>query len=152
MSGTGVTAANDQALLLCQENATVFVVMREGDPVQHGATVGVISRVEVAPYGGRYAVLVTLAGAPVGTEQALFIGFTPMDYTARIHPSLYLRKGWTFDNQPGKVRSISLPNSNIPPSGVGCTGRGRSISWDGDLAITVEFDNGARQIMKGLLP
>lgn len=100
----------------------------------------------------RPAVLATLAGVAAGTEQALFIGFTSTDYAGRIHPSLYLRKGWTFDNQPGKVRSISLPTTNIPPSGVGCTGRGRSISWDGDFAITVEFDNGARQIMKGLLP
>ena len=156
LGGTGVTTANDQALLLFQENLSYQILLREGDPAQGAGTgaIGVISRVDVDPYSGYYAVLCTLAGAPAGTDQALYTGEvgaiaigSPGLFPLR-RPVLYLRKGWQFDGQPGKIRSISLP-STVTASGIGGTGRSRAITYSGNITATVEFDNGVRQIMVG---
>jgi len=155
LAGTGVTAANDQALVLVQTDGSELLLMREGDPAPGcgGAKVGVISRVEADPYSSSYAVLATLTGAPVGTELALFTGNVMRgnagDQSPLRRPFLRVRKGQFFDNQPSKVKSISLPTGNITASGAGGTGRGRAISWTGNFTFVVEFENGVRQIMKG---
>ncbi|MDB6140303.1 MAG: quinoprotein [Verrucomicrobiaceae bacterium] len=161
LAGPGVTAANDQALLLVQNGSVggfpnFNILMREGDPAlgcANGATIGTISRVTMDGYSGSYMILATLAGAPAGTEQALYTGLVSAGnnsfQSAFKRPSLYLRKGWLFDGQPGKVRSISFNASNLTASGFGSTGRGSALSYAYTLAVTVEFDNGARQIMTG---
>ena len=157
LRGTGVTTANDLAVVLAQSGGTLLVLMREGEPATGctPATIGSISRVEVAGFPASYAILATLAGAPTGTEQALFTGNTLRGDNTTLgtlrRPFLRLRKGQLCDNQPGKVKSISLPTSNITPGGAGATGRGRAISWEGDFAITVEFENGVRELMKGVI-
>ena len=159
VAGPGVNAANDQAVVLIQEDASFLVLMREGDVAMGcdgAATIGVLGSVEVDPFSGNYAIISTLAGAPVGTELAMYTGDVTLGNATTLathrRPNLFLRKGWLYDNQPGKVKSISLPATNMPASGFGGTGRSRAISWAGNLAVTVEFDNGARQIMKGLVP
>lgn len=155
LSGPGVTSANDQALLLYQSDDSLLLLMREGDPAAGcpGAKIGVISRVEVEPYSSYYALTATLAGAPVGTELALFTGGLTRGNTTNLAPLrlpfLRLRKGQLFDNQPSKIKSLSLPTSNLTASGAGGTGRGRAISYGGSFAFIVEFDNGVRQVMKG---
>ena len=74
LSGMGVSAANDQALVLYLGtpfvNGTIQVLMREGDlaPGCAPATIGVISRVEVESLSCKYLVLATLAGAPVTSK------------------------------------------------------------------------------------
>jgi FG-GAP repeat len=157
LGGVGVTAASDQALVLVQEDDSLTILVREGQPAPgcHPASIGVISRVEVDPYDGYYAVLTTLTGAPAGTDLALFTGHTVVgNHHTKVtlrRPMLYLRKGALYDNQPSKIKSLSLPSTNITASGAGCTGRGRAISWNQDFVITVEFENGVRQIMKGQL-
>lgn len=153
--GTGVKSTNDQALLCVEKDGSVLVVMREGEPAAGctPATIGTISRVEVDPWSGHYAVVCALAGAPVGTEQALYTGaFYRGNNTDKItlrRPFLRLRKGQLYENQPSRIKSISLPTTHITASGAGGTGRGHAISWNGYLAITVEFDNKVRQIMFG---
>ena len=152
LTGKNVTAANDQALILFHDNLSIQILMREGEPAQGAGTgtIGVISRVEVDPYNGYYAILCTLAGAPAGTDQALYTGYVGITSNSSLfalhRPVLHLRKGWQYDGQPGKIRSISLP-STVPASGVGGTGRSRALSNTGFLALTVEFDNGARQVV-----
>jgi hypothetical protein len=157
LGGVGINAANDQALILVQENAALTFLMREGQVAQgcDAATIGVITRVEVDPYGGSYAVLSTLVGSSVGTNLALFTGHTDVG-NATTHvtlrrPELYLRKGALYDNQPSKIKSLSLPTTNITASGASGTGRGRAISWDGDFVVTVEFENLVRQVMRSQL-
>jgi hypothetical protein len=157
LSGSGINASNDQVLLLVQsDNDSVRILMREGDPAQGcpGARIGVISRVESDPISHGYAVLATLTGAAVGTEQALFVGNVSRGDTVSgfplRRPYLRLRKGQLFDNQPSKIKSISLPTTNMAASGAGSIGRGRAISGS-TIVFTVEFDNGVRQIMKGPL-
>jgi hypothetical protein len=157
LGGTGVNSANDQALIMVQGDDSWLILMREGQPAPgcHPATVGVISRVEMDPYNGYYAVLTTLKGAAPGTDQALvtgrlIAGNVGLKATLR-RPSLFLRKGALYDNQPSKIKSMSLPLSNITVSGAGGTGRGRAVSNSANIVITVEFDYGVRQIMKGNL-
>ena len=159
LAGPGVTTANDQALLEVMGNGSVSVLMREGQTAGGctNATIGVISRVEVDSFSSAYAVLTTLVGATVGADQALYtgsldvsLGLTSPQGTLR-RPFLFLRKGQVYENQPGKIRSISLPVADVPASGVGGTGRGRAIS-EFYIAVTIEFDNNVRQIMKGHLP
>jgi hypothetical protein len=155
LSGTGITAANDQALLLWQTDGSILVLMREGDPASGcpGAKIGVISRVESHAYSMGYAVLTTLTGATTTSDQALFTGNVNRGNTttqaALRRPFLRLRKGQLFDNQPGKVKSISLPTGNITTGGAGSTGRGHAISPVQGFVFVAEFDNGVRQIMKG---
>ncbi|MDB6138893.1 MAG: quinoprotein [Verrucomicrobiaceae bacterium] len=155
LSGTGVAAANDQALLLSQTDGSLNLLMREGDaaPGCPGATIGVISRVDADAYANSYALVVTLAGAPLGTELALYTGNINRGNTttqaALRRPFLRLRKGQLFDNQPGKVQSFSLPTSSVTPSGAGGTGRSHSIAWTGVFAFIVQFDNGVQQIVNG---
>ncbi len=155
LAGTGVTPATDQALVLVQTDGTQRVLMREGDPAPgcQGAKIGVISRVETDAWLSGYAVVATLTGAPAGTDLALFTGNTYRgnagDQSPLRRPFLRLRKGQLFDNQPSKVKSISLPTSSVTASGAGSTGRSRAMSYSNNLAFTVEFDNGVRQIMRG---
>ncbi len=155
LSGSGINASNDQVLLLVQsDNDSVRILMREGEPAQGcpGAKIGVISRVESDPISHGYAVLATLTGAAPGTDQALFVGNVSRGNTISgfplRRPYLRLRKGQLFDNQPSKIKSISLPITNMAASGAGSMGRGRAISGS-TIVFTVEFDNGVRQIMQG---
>lgn len=155
LSGSGINASNDQVLLLAQsDNDSVRILMREGDPAQGcpGAKIGVISRVESDPISRGYAVLATLTGAAAGTDQALFVGNVSRGDTVSglplRRPYLRLRKGQLFENQPSKIKSISLPTTNMAASGAGSIGRGRAISGS-TIVFTAEFDNGVRQIMQG---
>lgn len=163
LAGTGVTGANDQALILVQNNPAgkLNVLMREGQSAQGcgRATIGVINRVEVEPTRGTYLVLTTLVGAPTGTDLALFRGASSLPVTAITdalrHPYLILRKGQIYNNQPSKVKSFSLPTTNLTVAGAGATGLGRAIretvteSEVPEISLIVEYDNGVRQVMKG---
>ncbi len=164
LTGTGVSAANDQALLLTSiDGSTTQILMREGEaaPGCNGATIGTITRVEVEPFLGSYLVLTTLAGAPATANLALFRGLssypsvTTADTVFR-KPVRVLRKGQLFSNQSGSIKSITLPASNLTAAGAGGTGIGSAISKPangttmGNCSIIIEFDNGVRQIMTGM--
>ncbi|MCX6857725.1 MAG: hypothetical protein NTV80_22810 [Verrucomicrobia bacterium] len=138
LSGTGVTTANDMALLLGQDSPNVsgvmLVLLREGDPAPGcaPATIGVISRVEVETYNGQYLVLATLAGAPAGSNQVLLRGASRKDalslheqYLRR--PVAVLRKGERYTGYFSKLKSISLPVTNITPAGAGGSGMGSAM-------------------------
>jgi hypothetical protein len=158
LAGPGVGTANDQALILIQSTGTGNVLLREGQaaPGCSPATIGVINRVEVDPWQGTYAIIATLVGAPAGTNLALFVGDAiqagnDTTLSSLRRAVLYLRKGQLYSNQPSKIKSFSLPSTNLTVGGAGGTGRGRAISWNRNFVITVEFDNAVRQIMKGSL-
>lgn len=165
LTGAGVNASNDQALLLFQTAGAddqLNVLMREGDhaPGCGGASVGVINRVALEPYFGNYLIHTTLVGAAAGTELALFrgashISVSPTRDTLR-RPFLILRKGQLFENQPSKVKSFSLPTTHLTAAGAGATGLGSAMQEAllgpgefRDIALSIEFDNGVRQLMKG---
>lgn len=155
LAGPGVKASNDQAIVIVEANDTPFVLMREGEPAAGctPATIGTISRLEFDSWFSRYAVICTLTGAPAGTDLALYTGSLAKgnnaDKTTLRRPFLRLRKGQVYEDQPSRIKSFSLPTTSMTASGAGNTGRGRAISWNGFMAVTVEFDNKVRQIMKG---
>ena len=155
LTGPGVTAANDQALLHVSIDRSIEVLLREGEaaPGCPGTRIGVITRVAAEAFTFSYAVTATLTGATPTTDLALYTGAVSRglnSITAPLRrPFLRLRKGQLFDNQPGRVRSIVLPASTVTASGAGGTGRGRPISWRGDFAFQVDFDNGASELFRG---
>lgn len=156
IAGAGINASNDQVLVLVQSDLTKSTLLQEGSVAPgcgETARIGTIQRVEVDGWEGCYAVLATLTSAATGSNLALYTGNTErgnnFTQTALRRPQLRLRKGQLFNNQPGRLRSVSLPSSNRPASGAGGTGRGRAISWDWDFTFVAEFDNNVRQIMRG---
>ncbi len=155
LAGTGVNAANDQALIVFHHDGLHNVLMREGDaaPGCLGARIGVISRIEADAWSSSYALIVTLTGATTTSDLALYTGNLLRGNSTTdsqfCRPFLRLRKGQLFDNQPGKVKSIFLTANSLTASGAAGTGRGRAISYIRDMAFTVEFENGIRQIMRG---
>jgi hypothetical protein len=158
LTGTGVNASNDQALLLSQTDRSLLVLIREGDvaPGCPGARIGTISRVQAEPFMGNYAVIASLAGASAQSNLAFFLGKAQAGNTtnqsALRRPFLRLRKGQTFDNQPRKVQTLNLPSSNITASGAAGTGRGQSMSNAGYFVLSVGFENGAMSVVKGRFP
>ena len=158
LTGTGVNTSNDQALLLSQTDRSLLLLMREGDvaPGCAGARVGTISRVQAEPFMGNYAVIASLTGTSTQSDLAFFLGKgqagNTTNQSALRRPFLRLRKGQTFDNQPGKVLTLSLPTSNITASGAAGTGRGLCMSNAGYFALTVGFENGATHVVKGRFP
>lgn len=165
VAGKGVTAATDQALLLYQTTAPfageTVILMREGDPAPgcDPATIGVISRVQVEQRFGAYVVLATLLGAPAGTDQVLFRGNSALgtlagEQTLR-RPVPVLRKGQMFTNQPSKLKSISLPVTNLTASGACGVGLGSmireatTVSQTPEIVIAVDYDNGEHVVMRG---
>lgn len=168
LSGVGVTSANDQALILYQTTAnvagTVLVLLREGDPASGcgTATIGVISRVEVDTFSGQYLVLATLAGAPVGSNQCLFRGASHASTFAGSQgqylrlPNAVLRKGQLFSGRPSRVKSISLPATNLTAAGAGSTGLGTAMQYTGSeslpnpIVLNIEFENGVKQVLQGI--
>lgn len=167
LAGPGVNKSNDQAFVLHQTVGAFteanLVLMREGEPAAGcgAATIGTIHRVEVEPLSGQYMVLVTLAGAPKGTELALFRGGIFFSFGAKaeeqtlLRPFIALRKGQLFSNQPGKLKSFSLPTSNLTASGAGSVGLGTAIGLPTlafgppQIVLNVEYEGGVRQIAKG---
>lgn len=158
LTGTGVNISNDQALLLSQTDRSLLLLMREGDvaPGCSGARVGTISRVQAEPFMGNYAVIASLTGTSTQSNLAFFLGKgqagNTTNQSALRRPFLRLRKGQTFDNQPGKLLTLSLPTSNITASGAAGTGRGQCMSNAGYFALTVGFENGAIHVVKGRFP
>jgi hypothetical protein len=166
LTGANVTPANDQALLLYNlpsSPSSISVLMREGEPASgcHPATIGTISRVEVETLHGQYLVLASLTGAPANANQCLFRGTTRKDaptlnerYLRR--PVSILRKGDLYTDRPSRIKSISLPTTNLSPAGAGCTGLSTAMQQTNggvipnNIVLTVEFENRARQIMKGI--
>jgi hypothetical protein len=155
LSGPGVNAVNDQALVHFQEDFSYRLLMREGDFALgcNGARIGVISRVVCDAWALGLATTVTLTGATPTTDQALYTAALSRGNSTTLSllrsPMLRLRKGQLFDNQPGRVKSISLNSWNMTPGGVGCTGRGNSIAWTSALGFVVEFENGTRHVVRG---
>lgn len=143
LSGTGVTSANNEALVLRQTDNAFLILLRKGasPPGIGTAKISAISAVDVNPVSGTYAVLTTLTGSPSTSNQALWTGCTGFgDDTIgafRRLPQLRLRKGdhYSTDATPiGLVKSISLKPA-VDATGAGGRGLAQAISSYGDLAL-----------------
>lgn len=157
--GRGVNSSNDCGLFVSQEDESIMMLMREGDPAPEcgGATVGVIQRVEVEPIQGRYAVLCSLAKSSAASNQALYLGRinsgNATTLSASRLPYLSLRKGGLYQGAFGStttIRSMSLPATSNDATGAGGKGYSRAINAAGELVLPITFTNGAVQIMRGI--
>ena len=155
LEGSGVSAANDCALFLKQEDGSLLKIMREGDTCADldEAPIGVIQRVDVDPISGRYLVLASLASAKT-TNQALFMGglASGNSTTQRIFrlPALKIRKGCLLQaagSSTTVIRSLQIL-ARPDKTGAGAKGLAQSLG-DKGLALAVEFDNRAIELLTG---
>ncbi len=155
LSGTGVTTANDQVLVLFNPYDRNYVLLREGDYTEgtDGAKIGTIQKVDVEPVGSQYVVLASLTGS-TATNQALFTGRTLDFGPSPINPLLTragmkLRKGTAYGSSPVKITSMSITNTT-DAAGAGAKGLGQAINDQGTVGLTIDFSNGIREIRKGV--
>ncbi len=160
LSGPKIKGAND--LALCLWDAAVpdalQILLQEGQVVEgsDAPAVRVIQRVDVEPgSNGHYAVLCSLTGA-AAKNQALFTGRTGLGNatTQKILrlPALTLRKGTLYGTAATTtttLRSLSL-SPTTDATGAGGKGLGQIINENGQVALTLDFDNKAREVMKGV--
>lgn len=155
LTGTGVSAKNNQALVLRQADGAYLVLLRTGHaaPGCGPAKVLAISAVDVNPVTGRYVVLGTLSGALATANQALWSGNPALgdDTTSQIlrQPVLRLRKGqnYTTENTPqSTVRSITLRPA-IDATGAGGRGLAQCIGSSGDIAVYMLGDRGLTELV-----
>jgi hypothetical protein len=163
LSGTGVTTANDVALVLAHPYDRHYVLLREGASIgtSDGAKIASIQKVDVEPVGSQYVVLASLTGS-TATNLALFTGRTTDFGPATINPRLAragmkLRKGTAYDTGlPGlvagvqvKITSMSITNTT-DTLGAGAKGLGQAINDQGSVGLTIDFSNGIRENRKGI--
>jgi hypothetical protein len=165
LQGTGVTAANDGAILLSRyptvaEPGVIEILLREGFPAPgcSRARVGTIQTVDVE-YQGVYAILasfiVEAGGATAADNQALFLGRTTDGTAAKpslSKPRLAMRKGMRFlRNGAQSVNSISLPGFVADATGGLDSGLSHVVrySFPGAAASAlVLFSDGSGSVLK----
>jgi|694.fasta_scaffold24715_4 hypothetical protein len=157
LSGPGVTAANNVALLLKPHSSPNFqTLVRTGFPVpgisDPSLKVRSISAIDTASAGGHYMVLATISG-PSSTNQVLLAGRTVLgdnvNYAFERRPQLLLRKGdklHTASTPSSIVTSISI-RPVLHPSGVGNYGERRQVNA-GFAAAVVTTSTGAQELLR----
>jgi hypothetical protein len=166
LTGSNVTAANDQALIEYQTTGPatgmLLVLMREGDsaPGCCPAKVGVINRVDVDPKYGNYLVIASLAGGPAGRDLAIFRGAAARslsNVTEQIthRPTLLMRKGQFFNDHSSKVKTLAFSNSGVTASGAGNVGLAATQSdaysetQMGPFVLNVGIESGEQSLLVG---
>jgi hypothetical protein len=156
LSGTGVKATNNQALVLRQTDNTFLILLRTGFPAPGTgqAKLAAISAIDVNPISGSYAVLGTLSGATPTTNQALWTGNPrlgnniPAFQILRL-PQLTLRKGnpYSTESTPNSIiRSIALKPA-LDPTGSGGRGLAQALGELGDLALFITTDRNLTELV-----
>ncbi|MBL9116349.1 MAG: hypothetical protein JNJ83_15185 [Verrucomicrobiaceae bacterium] len=157
ISGSGVTTANKQVLVLVKTNGHSQILMRTGFPaVGTGkGKVSAISAVDVHPDSGRYVVLGSLSGTSTSSNQALWVGDSSLgnDTTQQVlrSPMLKLRKGqaYTTATRTSTIKSITLKPA-ADTAGAGGRGLSHVISQNGTIGLTLLGDNSISDLV--LLP
>ena len=166
LAGSGVTAANNEAVVVAQVGAPVdgepLILLRKGDPAPgfSPARIGALLAVEVDPSGGQYLILASLTGAPPGKNLALFRGHSAATLSTAAHsvlrkPVPVLRKGDLFDNQPAPVKSIVLSPNTRTVGGAGGVGLanvidlGSNTNSPAKIVFTVNYENGQSRLVRG---
>jgi len=156
LGGTGVTSANDVALVLREAAGAWRIVCREGDLAAgaEGGRIGAIQRVDVHPVTGVYAVLASLRGS-AAANQGLLMGHALMDGSdgGTRRPYLMRRKGALLASpfKPiDRIRSITLPERG-DQTGFGGKGLSCGISNAGAFGCLFTLDNGQQIMVKNPL-
>ncbi len=156
LAGSGVTAKNNEAVVLLQGNGFAVKLLRKGDvaPGMHpGVTISRFNVVDVEHGEGNYLILATLAGAGASGNLALFRGCTSTGDDAFTYPlrkpSLALRKGAVYstaDTPAGTIRSITVKPAP-DATGVGARGLREVISESGHIVLTITGDRGSNELV-----
>ncbi len=153
LRGPGVNGSNDCALVRVMGLGFFELLLREGDDVCDWdcPRVGGIQRVDVDPASGRYAVVASLTGSP-RRNQGLFTGHANATDSLFRKASLRLRKGIAYQATGGDTTTLrSIVLAPFPTrSGVGGTGKTQVINGNGEVVVCLQFDNQAKEIMRGL--
>lgn len=155
MKGKGITAANDRALWLRQEDGTFRLLLQEGDALGDGssARIGTFQRVMAESGSGQYAILIGLSNASSTNNQALLTGNTRISAKIALRcPSLRLRKGGLHRDPAGNprtLRGISVSAAGFDATGAGGKGLSQVINGSGKMLMTVQFSDGAVELMEG---
>ncbi|MCB1092348.1 MAG: hypothetical protein KDL87_12505, partial [Verrucomicrobiae bacterium] len=158
LSGKGVSSKNDCIVFLVQDDLTLLPLMREGDIACDWdcPRIGVIQQVEVEPSTGRYLIQASLTGAST-RNQALFAGSAGYGDSGtgkfKRLPAMVLRKGARFDTGFSDVTTVKsiLIEPRTDKNGAGGKGLGSILTAAGYGVITIQFQNGAKELVSGLL-
>jgi hypothetical protein len=150
LTGTGVTAANDGALILHDPLTPVNrVLMREGSPLAGAgsAVVGVIQAVDGKPGGDDMAALVTLvqkAGEVNATNDQALVSLTVVGGTNDFAQRITLRKGARLLRGTSEIiKSIALPGRITDgASGALGTGMGHVVNKTGKIGALLTLTDG----------
>lgn len=154
--GTGVTTANDGAIVRLNGFDVLKVLAREGDyaPGCVGAKYSVLQEMDADPTSGRYAFISSLTGGAVAANQAFFSG-SLMNATgssgadAELQmPNVQLRKG-TIQALFGTTTTITSIDMTLPvdASGSGFRGLGSCV-YGHRVALVLTLANGKKIALK----
>jgi hypothetical protein len=155
LTGTGVTTANNQALILRQDDNTNLILLRTGSaaPGCGPAKVATISAVDVSPISGRYVALGTLSGSLSTNNQALWTGNAALGNSTTLKelrtPALRLRKGQAYrtaSTLDSVVRSITIKPA-VDATGAGGRGLAQCIGANGDVAVYILGDRSLTELV-----
>ncbi|MBL9114880.1 MAG: FG-GAP repeat protein [Verrucomicrobiaceae bacterium] len=157
LTGTGVTRANNQAVLCKPATGSFQYLARTGSQcpgMTPGCRLKSISAVDVDPISSRYVVLASLSGVPAGSSQALLSGRTTFGNDTFLSglrlPNLILRKGQHYHTAASitdTITGIAL-KPTLDPSGVGGRGLGQVIASDGSIAVIIKGRSGAEEVVR----
>ena len=160
LRGPGITAANNEALYLNQEDSSFSKVLQKGDivPGTGGARVGKIQRLEGSTTTGHYAVLVSLSGVPASANQMLLRGNVDIglpadeDLQSLRRPVPVLQKGRLLANgYAGSTRLTSLAfasKATLDTTGMGRRGLGSVVSATGAVLLRATFSDGSTRLIR----
>ena len=150
--GTGVTTANDGAILRINNLGFIKILAREGSyaPGAAGAKYNIIQEMDADPTSGLYAFTASLTGGATAANQAFFTGDLsqmqalnggPTDFQL---PVLQLRKG-TIQYLLGTTTTVTNLDMTLPvdTSGSGARGLG-GVVRSRSVALILTLGNGKK--------
>ena len=157
LSGTGITAANDLALVL-SDSATYQIILREGEPApgELRGTIGTLQRVDIDPYISQYAVLTSLVndagGVSAATNQMALVGqFGGSGHISSRRPTVLIAKGQRYVRTGAdKVLSLAWPGQQVDSLGAMACGLGQALSGNW-LGIAVQFSPADQELVQSFL-
>jgi hypothetical protein len=157
LAGTGVSQANNQAVLCKPASGAFQVLARTGSQcpgMPPGCRLRSLSGVDVDPISSRYVILASLSGVPAASAQALLSGRTSFGNDTLLSglrlPNVILRKGQAYHTASSitdTITSIAL-KLTLDPGGVGGRGLGQVIASDGSIVVIIKGRNGAEEVVR----
>lgn len=152
LGGSGVTARNNAALVLRNENGSWQTLCRSGEDLTNspGVKIGKLQAVDVCSESGAYVILASLTGSPKNANQVLLLGDANQANAADRLPRQRLRKGGFYQTEltaADPIKSLSL-KPVVDKSGAGGRGLGRVINSSMNTLITILADKKITELLR----